>query len=81
MESDPKEPFGNILPFPRGDRRKRAAEPATGDSLDHGPSPEESLRIMRAFVGIKNSQVRANLIEMVEGAAQPRTKTPGSASE
>jgi hypothetical protein len=42
------------------------------ENLDHGPSPEESLRIMRAFVGIKNRKIRANLIEMLEGASRIR---------
>ena len=74
MDSNTKVPSGNILPFPRDDRRKRAAEceNTIPESMDHGPSPEESLRIMRAFVGIKNRKIRANLIEMLEGASRIR---------
>ena len=68
MGSDSKTPYGNILPFPSGDRQKRGADghSAAAESLDHGPSPEESLRMMRAFVGIKNQKLRENLIEMLE---------------
>jgi len=74
MDSDTKIPSGNIVPFPMDERRKRMAdnENTVPESLDHGPSPEESLRIMRAFVGIKNRQIRANLIEMLEGASRIR---------
>jgi hypothetical protein len=82
MGSDSKTPHGNILPFPSGDRRKRGADgEGPVDSLDHGPSPEESLRMMRAFVGIKNQKLRENLIEMLEDASRTREKAPGSASE
>ena len=82
MGSDSKIPHGNILPFPSGDRKKRAdGEGTVSDNLDHGPSPEESLRMMRAFVGIKNQKVRENLIEMLEDASRMREKAPGSASE
>jgi len=74
MDKDTKLPPGKIVPFPTGDRRKRAAdnENMIPESFDHGPSPEESLRIMRAFVGIKNRTIRANLIEMLEGASRIR---------
>ena len=83
MGSDSKIPYGNILPFPAGDRKKRGAdgEGAVPAPLDHGPSPEESLRMMRAFVGIKNRKVRENVIEMLEDATRMREKAPGSASE
>ena len=83
MGRDSKIPYGNILPFPSGERRKRGAdsEVAVSESPDHGPSPEESLRMMRAFVGIKDRKVRENLIEMLEDASRTREKTPGSASE
>jgi hypothetical protein len=83
MGSDSKIPHGNILPFPSDDRKKRDAdgEGSAAESLDHGPSPEESLRMMRAFVGIKNRGVRENLIEMLEDASRMRKKAPGSASE
>lgn len=74
MNRNTRVPSGNILPFPTDDRRKRAADGDTmiPESFDHGPSPEESLRIMRAFVGIKNRKIRANLIEMLEGASRIR---------
>ncbi|HYW60961.1 MAG TPA: hypothetical protein VE909_10575 [Xanthobacteraceae bacterium] len=74
MDKDTKLPPGKIVPFPTGDRRKRAPdnENMIPESFDHGPSPEESLRIMRAFVGIKNRTIRANLIEMLEGASRIR---------
>jgi len=74
MDKDTRLPPGKIVPFPTGDRRKRAAdnENMIPESFDHGPSPEESLRIMRAFVGIKNRTIRANLIEMLEGASRIR---------
>jgi hypothetical protein len=60
------------------ERRHRAVGGAAlaRDSWDHGPSPEESLRIMRAFVGIKNRQLRADLIEMLESASRTRGQAP-----
>ena len=74
MDKDTKLPPGKIVPFPTDDRRKRLAdnENMIPESFDHGPSPEESLRIMRAFVGIKDRTIRANLIEMLEGASRIR---------
>ncbi len=83
MGSDSKTPHGNILPFPSSERKKGGAdgESLAAESLDHGPSPEESLRMMRAFVGIKNRSARENLIEMLEDASRMREKAPGSASE
>jgi hypothetical protein len=76
-------PTSNIVPFPTDDRKKRVADgdEVVQDSLDRGPSPEESLRMMRAFVAIKNRTVRENLIVMLEGASRKRDKAPGSASE
>ena len=76
MGNDNDIPYGNILPFPSGDRKKRGTdgESPAAESLDHGPSPEESLRMMRAFVGIKNQKVRENLIEMLEDASRMREK-------
>ena len=74
MDRNTKLPYGKIVPFPTDDRRKRLAdnENMIPESFDHGPSPEESLRIMRAFVGIKDRTIRANLIEMLEGASRIR---------
>jgi hypothetical protein len=71
-------PAGNVLPFPSEDRRKASDDsaPTGADSYDHGPSPEESLRVMRAFVGIKNRKLREDLIEMIEGKARLREQTP-----
>jgi hypothetical protein len=70
-------PPSNVLPFaPEG--RKRAAPDggkAVPDTFDHGPSPEESLRIMRAFVGIKNRKLRQKLIDMLEGAQRGPART------
>ena len=83
MGNDNDIPYGNILPFPSGDRKKRGAdsESSAAESLDQGPSPEESLRMMRAFVGIKSRKARESLIEMLEDASRTRQKTPGSASD
>jgi hypothetical protein len=76
-------PPGNVLPFPPEDRRKAPGDcgHAGVDGCDHGPSPEESLRIMRAFVGIKNRKLRENLIEMLEGASRAREQTSGPVGE
>ena len=54
---------------------------SAAESPDQGPSPEESLRMMRAFVGIKSRKARESLVEMLEDASRTRQKTPGSASE
>ena len=75
MDPDTKLPSrDNIVPFPGEERARRATEreKAVPESLDHGPSPEESLRIMRAFVGIKSRKVRKHLIDMLEGASRTR---------
>ena len=67
----------NVVPF-RSDERRAVGDrvPIAPESWDHGPSPEESLRIMRAFVGIKNRKLRADMIEMLEGASRTRGQAP-----
>ena len=67
-------PSSNVLPFAPEDRKRPAA-----DIYDHGPSPEESLRIMRAFVGIKNRKLRQKLIDMLEGAQRGPAQTSAPA--
>jgi len=76
-------PLGNVVRFPSQGRGHAASGAAAlaRSSWDHGPSPEESLRIMRAFVGIKNRQLRADLIEMLEGASRTRGQAPGPHKE
>jgi hypothetical protein len=63
-------PSSNVLPFAPENRRRVASDggKAALDTFDHGPSPEESVRIMRAFVGIKNRKLRQKLIDMLEDA-------------
>jgi hypothetical protein len=75
MDPTTTSPSDNVLQFRPDDRRKRAGCDAA-DACDHGPSPEESLRVMRAFVGIKNKQLRANLIDMLEGASREPAARP-----
>jgi hypothetical protein len=72
-----------VLPFLAESRRRQPGDRHTGaqDGCDHGPSPEESLRVMRAFVGIKNRKVRENLIDILEGASQPRAQISRPAEE
>jgi len=79
MDSKTKLPLANVVRFPPPGRRHGAPRGTTlaHESWDHGPSPEESLRIMRAFVGIKNRQLRADLIAMLEGASGTRGQAPG----
>ena len=80
-------PNDNVIPFPGPERNRRAACTRSGGALagdergDHGPSPEESLRLMRAFVGIKNRQLRADLITMLEGASRTRAQAPVRGNE
>ena len=84
MDGKTSIPLGNVVRFPAQECRRAAPSAAANlarDSWDHGPSPEESLRIMRAFVGIKSRQLRAELIEMLEGASRTRGQTPGSRKE
>jgi hypothetical protein len=77
----------NVIPFPQAERNRWAADARAGGALggdergDHGPSPEESLRLMRAFVGIKNRQLRADLITMLEGASRTRAQAPVRGNE
>jgi hypothetical protein len=76
MKSDHQMPSSNVIPFPGpgpGDCHSAAASTADGEHrFDHGPAPEESLRLMRAFMGIKNKMLRADLVNMLEGAARAR---------
>jgi hypothetical protein len=77
MDHNTITPARNVLPFPSGDRRKYPG--GRGDAVadrDQGPSPEESVRIMRAFVGIKNRKLRADLIAMLEGASRDPAAGP-----
>jgi hypothetical protein len=80
-------PNDNVIPFPGPERNRWAACTRAGGALDgdergdHGPSPEESLRLMRAFVGIKNRQLRADLITMLEGASRTRGRAPVRGNE
>src|SRR4029077_4947823 len=79
MDSKTRIPLGNVVRFPSPEPRHGVVGggAVAHDSWDHGPSPEESLRIMRAFVGIKNRQLRADLIEMLEGASRTRGEAAG----
>jgi hypothetical protein len=83
MDDKTKIPSGNVVPFRLDDRRKTRADGSklVADSWDHGPSPEESLRVMRAFVAIKNRTLRANLTEMLEDASRVRGQVPSPAKE
>jgi len=87
MKSNNITPSDNVIPFPRPERNRWMADPRAGGALgggesgDHGPSPEESLRLMRAFVGIKNRQLRADLITMLEGASRTRGQAPVRGNE
>jgi hypothetical protein len=85
MDNKTSIPLGNVVRFPSPQRRRAvpaaAATALAHDNWDHGPSPEESLRIMRAFVGIKNRQLRADLIEMLEGASRTRGQAPNPSKE
>lgn len=85
MKSDDRPALDNVIPFPTSDGGKSTA--ATGGAIDgengydHGPTPEESLRLMRAFVGIKNKMLRADLIATLEGAARARGPEPARGKE
>ena len=83
MGDNSRIPSSNVLQFPDEGRKKARAAARTimTDSWDHGPSPEESLRVMRAFVAIKNKAVRENLTEMLEDASRPRDQVPSPANE
>ncbi len=82
MDKKTTVPRGTVIRFPTPERRHgAAAPPALEEVWDHGPAPEESLRIMRAFVGIKNRQLRADLIEMIEDAARTRGQAPNQSKD
>ncbi len=83
MDNKIRIPSSNVLPFPPGDRKRSTGNrrKVAADTCDHGPSPEESLRIMRAFVGIKNRKLRENLIDMLEGALRGPGQTPEPAKK
>ena len=83
MDDNTSIPSGNVVPFRSDDRRKTRSDcsKVVADSWDHGPSPEESLRVMRAFVAIKNRTLRANLTEMLEDASRARDPVPSPAKE
>jgi hypothetical protein len=83
MGDDTKIPSDNVLPFPLESCKRSSAsgDNVAAEGSDHGPSPEESLRIMRAFVGIKNRKLRENVIEMLEDASHARAPMPGPSSD
>lgn len=83
MRSDNRMPLDldNVIPFPTPNGDKSAAAVEGENGYDHGPAPEESLRLMRAFVGIKNKTLRADLISMLEGAARVRGPEPARGKE
>jgi len=83
MDSKTIIPHGNVVRFPAQERRPAASarQAPRQDSWDHGPSPEESLRIMRAFVRIKNRRLRGELIDMLEGISRTRGHAPGPRKE
>lgn len=83
MDDNTEIPSNNVVPFRSEDRRKTRSDSnkIVADSWDHGPSPEESLRVMRAFVAIKNRTLRANLTEMLEDASRVRGQIPSPAKE
>lgn len=68
-------PSATVLPFPAKERSGHV----TSDTWDHGPSPEESLRLMRAFVAIRNKPLRENLTEMLEDASRAYGQLPSRA--
>jgi hypothetical protein len=74
---------GNVLPFQPAERKKNsgACAATTADRPDNGPSPEESLRMMRAFLGIKNRKSRQDLIDLIEGVSQARVPAPEPANK
>jgi len=73
----------NVLPFRAPKRRKGsgARDLTTPDWTYGGPSPEESLRMMRAFLGIKNWKSRESLIALVERVSQSRGQMPEPANK
>ena len=77
---DDKAPLfaSNVRPFQPDEPRKDpgSCANATGDWIDNGPSPDESLRMIRAFLGIKNRKSRQNFLELLEGVS----RTPGQAA-
>ena len=75
MDDKSQLPSATVLPFPAKERSGHA----TTDTWDHGPSPEESLRLMRAFVAIKHKPLRENLIEMLEDASRAYGQFPSRA--
>lgn len=83
MDDKTKVPSNNVVPFRPEDRRRSRGETSkvVADNWDHGPSPEESLRVMRAFVAIKNRTLRAKLTEMIEDASRVRGQVPSPAKE
>ena len=81
MKSDNRMPLDNVIPFPKPDGAKPTAAVDGENGYDHGPTPEESLRLMRAFVGIKNKMLRTDLISMLEGAARARGPEPARGKE
>jgi len=76
MDDNTKLPGGKVVRFPAADRRAAADGTPAAALWDQGPSPEESLRVMRAFVGIKDRRLRADLIATIEDASRVRSSAP-----
>ena len=75
MDDKSQLPSATVLPFPAKERSGSVSV----DPWDHGPSPEESLRLMSAFVAIRNKHLRENLTEMLEDASRACGQIPGRA--
>jgi hypothetical protein len=84
MDHDTGTSFGKVIPFPaeaRGSvraRRRAGGGNASAEATDSGPSPEEGLRLMCAFVGIKDGKLRAGLIDMIEVASREPAPARGT---
>ncbi len=87
MDHDTGTEHGNIIPFPAEGRCKLPIRRCPGDGdpnardVDQGPSPDESLRLMRAFVAIKDKTLRTGLIDMIEATSRAREQAPARGKE
>jgi hypothetical protein len=79
MDDNTSDKSGNVIKFQlrHGKKTRAGCTSAVAESVDDGPSAGESLRVVKAFLAIKDKKSRAGVIAMLERFSQSGEKTPG----
>ena len=79
MDDNTSDKSSNVLKFqPRNGKKSRGGcASVTAASGDDGPSASESLRVVKAFLAIKDKRSREGVIAMLESFSLSCSQTPG----